>query len=233
MIGISLQETRFIDKLTVAETLRLFASFYGLPDKHIFKVLNLVNLDYKEKAYGLVNLYGGQRQKLSLGIALLNDPEILLLDEPTTGFNPTARREIWNILLNFKKEKNVTLILTTHYMEEAESLCDRIIIMDKGKILAEATLEKLLKEYTRGETIEFSIEGECRNLQLAGIPVEHKLVWDENSNKGKIMVDNIAVFLPLFFEALKSQNIILREIECHKKTLDDLFISMTGRHLTD
>jgi len=232
MIGISLQETRFIDKLTVVETLRLFASFYGLHDKHIFEVMELVNLDFKKKSY-VVNLSGGQRQKLSLGIALLNDPEFLLLDEPTTGLDPTARREIWDILLHFKKEKNTTLILTTHYMEEAESLCERIIIMDKGKILAEATLEKLLKEYAKGETIEFSIEGECRNLQLSGISVEHKLIWDENTNKGKILVDNIAAFLPRFLEQLKTQNMTLKTLECHGKTLDDLFISMTGRHLTD
>jgi ABC-2 type transport system ATP-binding protein len=143
MIGLSLQETRFMDKLTSYETMRLFASFYKLEPDRVDEVFNLIGLDEKKKAY-VNNLSGGQRQRLALGVALLNKPKILLLDEPTTGLDPNARREIWNILLDLKKRQNTSLILTTHYMEEAEFLCDRIVIMDQGTILAEGTLQEIL-----------------------------------------------------------------------------------------
>jgi ABC-2 type transport system ATP-binding protein len=143
VIGLSLQETRFIDKLTVRETVKLFASFFELKDKRCDEIINIVGLEEKKKSY-VVNLSGGQRQRLALGIALLNDPKILLLDEPTTGLDPNARREIWAILHNLKERSQTSLILTTHYMEEAEKLCDQIVIIDNGLILKEGTLEELL-----------------------------------------------------------------------------------------
>ena len=143
MIGLSLQETRFMDKLTAMETMRLFASFYKLGTDRVEDVFHLIGLEEKKKAY-VNNLSGGQRQRLALGVALLNKPKILLLDEPTTGLDPNARREIWNILLDLKKEQNTSLILTSHYMEEAEYLCDRIVIMDQGSILAEGMLQEIL-----------------------------------------------------------------------------------------
>jgi ABC-2 type transport system ATP-binding protein len=143
MIGLSLQETRFMDKLTAFETMRLFASFYKLGKDRVDEVFYLIGLEEKKKSY-VNNLSGGQRQRLALGVALLNKPKILLLDEPTTGLDPNARREIWNILLNLKKEQNTSLILTSHYMEEAEYLCDRIVIMDQGIILAEGTIKEIL-----------------------------------------------------------------------------------------
>ena len=143
LIGLSLQETRFMDKLTAYETMWLFASFYKLDSVRVDEVFKLIGLDEKKKAY-VNNLSGGQRQRLALGVALLNKPKILLLDEPTTGLDPNARREIWNILLALKKEQNTSLILTSHYMEEAEFLCDRIVIMDQGSILAEGTLQEIL-----------------------------------------------------------------------------------------
>lgn len=145
VLGISLQETRYIDKLTVAETLRLFASFYRLGPKRVDEIVATVGLEDKTKSY-VVNLSGGQRQRLALGIALINSPEILLLDEPTTGLDPNARREVWSILLDLKKEGRTSLILTTHYMEEAEKLCDRIVIIDNGKILREGTLGDLVAD---------------------------------------------------------------------------------------
>ena len=142
LIGL-LQETRFMDKLTAWETMRLFASFYKLNSHRVDEVFKLIGLEEKKKAY-VNNLSGGQRQRLALGIALLNKPKILLLDEPTTGLDPNARREIWNILLDLKKLHNTSLILTSHYMEEAEYLCDRIVIMDQGNILGEGTLQEIL-----------------------------------------------------------------------------------------
>ena len=143
-IGISLQETRFIDKLTVWETLRLFASFYDLGKSRVSEILALIKLSEKKNAY-TVNLSGGQRQRLALGLSLINYPEILLLDEPTTGLDPNARREIWAILRDLKERTRTSLILTTHYMEEAEKLCDYILIMDQGRVLTEGTLAALLE----------------------------------------------------------------------------------------
>jgi len=143
IIGLALQETNFIDKLTVEETLRLFASFFGLGRERAREILDLINLGEKRRSY-VMNLSHGMRQRLSIGIALINDPEILILDEPTTGLDPVARREIWDILMNLKK-RGASLILTTHYMEEAEYLCDDIVIMDKGRVLVRGTLDELLK----------------------------------------------------------------------------------------
>jgi ABC-2 type transport system ATP-binding protein len=145
MIGLSLQETRFIDRLSVFETMMLFASFYNLGKDRVKEVIRLIGLEEKQKAY-VNNLSGGQRQRLALGIALLNNPKLLLLDEPTTGLDPHARRDIWSILKQLRDNFQTSLILTTHYMEEAEMLCDRIIIMDHGQILADGTLAELLQK---------------------------------------------------------------------------------------
>jgi ABC-2 type transport system ATP-binding protein len=143
IIGLSLQETRFTEKLTVRETLRLFASFFGLGNERVDEVIDLTDLDDKQKAM-VGTLSGGQRQRLALAVALLNSPEILFLDEPTTGLDPHARLDLWNILNSLKQKGNTTLILTTHYMEEAETLCDEIIILDNGKILRQGILKDLL-----------------------------------------------------------------------------------------
>ncbi|HPT20526.1 MAG TPA: ABC transporter ATP-binding protein [Bacteroidales bacterium] len=144
LIGLSLQETRFIDKLRVTETLKLFASFFDLGEERVEEIISIVGLEEKKKAYN-VNLSGGQRQRLAIGIALINNPSILLLDEPTTGLDPNARREVWDILKNLKEKSSTSMVLTTHYMEEAEYLCDYIVIMDNGVILKEGTLNQLLE----------------------------------------------------------------------------------------
>lgn len=176
VIGLSLQETRFIDKLTVVETLTLFASFYGLEKQRVHETITIVGLEDKRKSY-VVNLSGGQRQRLALGLALLNNPKILLLDEPTTGLDPNARREIWSILMKLKDNSRTSLILTTHYMEEAEQLCDYIIIIDYGRILCEGTRKDLLGEGPSDRPVQ------------------------QNHRR--------------------------------RKTLDDLFTSLTGRHLDE
>lgn len=175
IIGLSLQETHFIDKLNVWETLRLFASFFAIGKERCEEVLFITALEEKRKAW-VGNLSGGQRQRLALGISLLNKPKILLLDEPTTGLDPNARREIWTILRKLKEQLHTSLILTTHYMEEAEQLCDYVVIMDHGKILKEGTLTMLLGD-------------------MSDVPVQ--------------------------------------PAHTRKITLDDLFISLTGRHLDD
>jgi ABC-2 type transport system ATP-binding protein len=145
IIGLSLQETRFIDKLRVTETLQLFASFFNLGKERVNEIIEIIGLEEKRKSY-VVNLSGGQRQRLAIGLALINTPAILLLDEPTTGLDPIARREIWDILHKLRKVSETSMILTTHYMEEAENLCDYIVIMHNGVILREGTLNQLLLE---------------------------------------------------------------------------------------
>jgi ABC-2 type transport system ATP-binding protein len=231
-LGISLQETRFIDKLTVTETLGLFASFYGIPRSRIDKVIYLTGLDEKKKS-NTVNLSGGQRQRLALGIALLNEPPLLLLDEPTTGLDPASRREIWHILLELKKNFNTTLILTTHYMEEASFLCDEIVIMDHGKILAKGTLEQLLNIHDKGEIIEFSLQEKPQNLNINLGDTVRDSAWDSESKKGWLLVDEIVTAIPGFMEFIVSSEYHLTSFECRKMTLEDLFISLTGRKLRD
>ena len=231
LIGLSLQETKFIDKLTTEETLNLFGSFYGLDSKRTDEIVFMVNLEAKRKSY-TVNLSGGQRQRLAIGIALLNNPKILLLDEPTTGLDPAARREIWKILESLRKEFSTTMILTTHYMEEAEVLCERILIMDKGKFIASGSLAELNARHGEGDLIEIAFENDfdIAALNLSGIK---KLDWVTTNTTARIFVDNIAEVLPVIINAAKVKNIKVKELSSRKMTLDDLFISMTGRHLTE
>ena len=230
LIGLSLQETRFIDKLTTEETLKLFASFYHLGDDRVEEIIKIIDLPDKRKSY-TVNLSGGQRQKLALGIALLNNPKILLLDEPTTGLDPNARREIWAILLELKNKAHTSLILTTHYMEEAEQLCDYIIIIDKGNILLEGNREDLLNPDDK-KIIEFTPEGDESEInKLMRNNTTFDIDWDALKGKGIIMIDDPETELPAFLNYLKSNNIQLKNFESRRKTLDDLFTSLTGRHL--
>ncbi|HTX89455.1 MAG TPA: ABC transporter ATP-binding protein [Bacteroidales bacterium] len=177
LIGLSLQETYFIDKLNVGETLNLFASFFRLGRDRVEEIIQIAGLEEKRKSF-VVNLSGGQRQRLALGIALLNDPRILLLDEPTTGLDPTARREIWVILKKLKEQSQTSLILTTHYMEEAEQLCDYIVIIDHGQVLKEGTLEQLLgkQAYRKPEREEAH---DPRNLDELFIALTGRHLQDE------------------------------------------------------
>jgi len=230
IVGLSLQETYYIDKLTVWETLKLFASFYGLKNEHCSEVMSLVGLEEKRKSY-VVNLSGGQRQRLALGIALLNKPQILLLDEPSTGLDPLARREIWTILSDLKKQSQTSLILTTHYMEEAEQLCDNIIIIDHGKILKEGTLRELLLESNGENVIAFSFEDNHTSPSFLLADERFKIKWDVVHEQGTAVLSSIENELPDFLNFLQSHNMRLKNLECKRKTLDDLFISLTGRHL--
>ncbi|MGK7395424.1 MAG: ABC transporter ATP-binding protein [Candidatus Cyclobacteriaceae bacterium M3_2C_046] len=231
-IGLSLQETRFIDKLTVKEIMDLFGSFYHLPPQRSDELINLVDLEAKRNAYA-EHLSGGQRQKLALAVSLLNRPRILILDEPTTGLDPNARREIWNILLDIKKAKKTTMILTTHYMEEAEKLCDRIVIMNQGEILASGTLQELLSSFSAGEIITFRLNEIPETGIFDQITGVCRVEWIPEQIKAVLEVDEIATALPLLLETIKSHQLQLLELESHKKTLDDLFVDMTGRRLNE
>jgi len=239
LIGLSLQETRFVDKLNVLETLRLFASFYNLPAGRVEEIILTVGLQEKRKA-AVENLSGGQRQRLALGIALLNYPKILLLDEPTTGLDPNARREIWNILLELKKNSQTSLVLTTHYMEEAERLCDYIIIFHNGQILKEGSRIELLEEGNGRKIVEFGFD-EPEALQnktvirqkMESLPETFHLHWDAEQNTGSAALTSLETELPQFLEQMKNQGLTICNLSFRKKTLDDLFIELTGRHLDD
>jgi ABC-2 type transport system ATP-binding protein len=235
LIGISLQETRFIDKLTVAETLRLFASFYRLGDERVTEIIDTIGLQEKRKSY-VVNLSGGQRQRLALGIALLNNPSILLLDEPTTGLDPNARREVWAILHELKRRSQTSLILTTHYMEEAEHLCDYIVIIDRGEILREGTLKALLEDDHGEKLIEFTLENGAGGFTgtppgLTDADSPFPVHWDPAAQKGMVALDHMETQLPAFLSFLQERHLRLKNLECRRRTLDDLFTSLTGRHL--
>lgn len=232
IIGLSLQETHFIDKLRVDETLELFASFYDLSQSRVEASLEMVGLVEKRKTY-TKNLSGGQKQKLALGIAFLNQPEILLLDEPTTGLDPTARREVWDILMEMKREYNTAMILTTHYMEEASYLCKRIIMVDHGKILAKGTLNELLARYKNGEMITFEVDRGIEDQVFKKLGNYLSINLQENNTKGEIIVESLVSYLPELLKYIENNKLKLISIECRKMTLDDLFITMTGRHLSD
>jgi ABC-2 type transport system ATP-binding protein len=157
-IGLCLQETRMVDNLHVDETLELFAALYDLPHAKVGRVLKLISLEDKRHAR-TSELSGGQRQRLALGLGLLNDPELLLLDEPSTGLDPQARAEIWSLIKSLLKRGN-SLLLTTHYMEEAEALCKRVVFMSKGKILADGSLASLKKRGGRLDNLFVKLSGE-------------------------------------------------------------------------
>jgi ABC-2 type transport system ATP-binding protein len=232
IIGLSLQETRFIDKLRVTETLHLFASFFNLGKKRVDEIIDIVGLEEKRKSY-VVNLSGGQRQRLAIGIALINFPSILLLDEPTTGLDPNARREIWDILQKLRNISETSMILTTHYMEEAENLCDYIVIMDNGVILREGTLHQLLEEESDEKVVEFTVENGSVPDQSGSPGLPFLIHPGGTSEKGIVTLKDFQNDLPEFLSFIKSKNINLKHMECRRKTLDDLFVSLTGRKINE
>jgi ABC-2 type transport system ATP-binding protein len=197
------------------------------------EIISIVGLEEKTKSY-VVNLSGGQRQRLALGLALLNNPRILLLDEPTTGLDPNARQEIWAILLSLKEKSDTSLILTTHYMEEAERLCDYIIIIDKGKILKQGTLEQLLEANgAKGKSFEFSIENPRMGLPALFNESRFQVRWENNNDKGSVILNQLENDLPEFMAFLNKAGIKIKNLEFRRKTLDDVFIALTGRHLNE
>ncbi|MBK9390315.1 MAG: ABC transporter ATP-binding protein [Bacteroidetes bacterium] len=232
ILGLSLQENHFIEKLRVTETLRLFAGFFDLGMEKVEEIIKIVGLEEKRKSY-VVNLSGGQKQRLAIGIALLNNPAILLLDEPTTGLDPNARREIWEILHSLKKKEETSMILTTHYMEEAEYLCDYIVIMDNGTILKEGTLQQLLEDDTSEKVVEFTAEKPLDSLDLSSQELPFTIHSGDSPGKGFISLKNFESELPLFMSYMKSRNNSLKHMECRRKTLDDLFVTLTGRKINE
>ena len=219
-IGIQFQKTSLQDFLKVKEVLELFSSFYEktLPLEQIIEECSLGELLDRDHR----KLSGGQAQRLLLGLALINDPEVLFLDEPTTGLDPQARRNFWD-LINQIKKRNKTIVLTTHYMEEAYALCDEIAIMDKGKILLEGPPRKLLKEHFNSMVISLP-EKDCPS-ELQG--EKNNLVEGPMGNMLEILTaDPNETFSHLLKSGVNLQNVHLRQ-----KNLEDLFLEITGSEL--
>ena len=231
-IGVSLQETQFSEKLTVAETLGLFRSFYGIGPS-IDQLMQQVQLVDKRRAR-VGQLSGGQRQRLALALALVGNPELLFLDEPTTGLDPQSRRQLWDLIANFRSEGR-TVILTTHYMEEAERLCDRVAIVDRGRIIAEGTPRDLISRLGAEQVIEVSIEGAgSATTGAAAIGAVAGVV--DTRVEGAVLslrVERLHQSLPGLLEALARAQLQIGELRTHAPTLEDVFVSLTGRHLRD
>ncbi len=229
-LGIQLQETQLADKLTVLETLRLFRSFYErgpAPEA----VMSTVQLDEKRDAR-VSALSGGQKQRLALACALVGDPDLLFLDEPTTGLDPQARRQLWDLIEEFKRGGR-TILLTTHYMEEAERLSDRVAIMDHGKVIARGTPAELVESIGVDHLIELSSESSARVELLALKRIDG--VRDVRSENGHVRIQAVDLHrvLPRLLEELRVQQVPLSELRTHSATLEDVFVSLTGRHLRD
>lgn len=227
-IGVQLQETQLAEKVTVVETLRLFRSFY----KHgssVDHVIQTVALEEKRNAR-VGKLSGGQKQRLAVACALVSDPELLFLDEPTTGLDPQARLSLWDVVDRFR-EGGGTVLLTTHYMEEATHLCDRVAIMDHGKIIALGTPLELIESLGADQIIEFRVTKEIPDDVLTNLPaVSHLLKRDDDYS---LTVAEMGVALPALLEEIKRQQSELVSLTTHQATLEDVFVKLTGRMLRE
>lgn len=227
-IGVLLQESNFERYLKVKEVLALFASFFQNP-RPTQAVLAQVSLEEKAEAY-VKNLSGGQRQRLAIGVTLINDPELIFFDEPTTGLDPQARRNIWEIISSLK-ESGKTIILTTHYMEEAEKLSDHICIMDHGKIIAAGTPRRLTAELQQETIIEFrlndadELELQSINNFSSGFAVEEEIVIVKSTSLVQTM-DKLLRWS-------QEKEIPLKNMVVRQPNLEDVFLSLTGRKLRE
>ncbi len=231
-IGIQLQETQFPDKLTVEETLRLFRSFYrrGIS---VDESIRTAQLEEKRGAR-VGTLSGGQKQRLAMACALVGDPELLFLDEPTTGLDPQARRHLWD-LVDELKQAGRTIILTTHYMEEAERLCDRVAIMDHGRTIALGTTPQLVASLGAEHIVEFAVAGRETSEVNVALLTAIAGVQSHRVDAGlhQLSVGELHTAVPRIFAALDEQGLNLSEFRTHSATLDDVFVALTGRTLRD
>jgi ABC-2 type transport system ATP-binding protein len=227
-LGISLQETNLADKLTVEETLCLFRSFYaGGPD--VQDLLELVSLTDKRRTW-YTKLSGGQKQRLAVACALVGDPEILFLDEPTTGLDPQSRRQLWGLIEMFKSEGR-TVLLTTHYMDEAQRLCDRVAIVDKGKVIALGTPRELIQSLGGTEVVEFTCDGPVEEKHVSALPGVHAIKCREAGLS--LTVEQLHKTLPLLLAHVQQTGRTLTALSTHHATLEDVFVNLTGRQLRD
>jgi len=231
-IGVQLQETRLQEKVSVMETLRLFRSFYRRGSE-LDPVLEVVGLTEKRDAR-VETLSGGQHQRLSLACALLSQPELLFLDEPTTGLDPQARRRVWEIVEGFKVNAG-TILLTTHYMEEAERLADEVIIMDAGRVIAQGSPAAVIGSLHAQSIVELHPrEGAAHRLQdadLRSLPGVAE-VRREGAAFTLVVTDTQAT-VGAVLDHLTSLGVELASLQTHAPTLEDVFVTLTGKHLRD
>jgi ABC-2 type transport system ATP-binding protein len=230
-IGVQLQETQLADKLTVAETVRMFRSFYSR-GQEVDDVIRLVSLEEKRRAY-VGKLSGGQKQRLAVACALVGAPDLLFLDEPTTGLDPQARLQLWDIVEKFRAAGG-TILLTTHYMDEAARLCDRIAIIDHGKVIALGTPTELIASLGADQIIEFSVISANGNFQTAVLTKLPGVTALHAKEDGYLLnVSQIGASLPALLAELERQEVRLSQLTTHQATLEDVFVSLTGRMLRD
>ncbi|WP_163103259.1 ABC transporter ATP-binding protein [Peribacillus alkalitolerans] len=228
VIGVQLQSTTLFELLTVEEILHLYASFYpkhvSIPD-----IIEDMLLTDKSKSR-IKGLSGGQKQRLAIALALVHDPWVIFLDEPTTGLDPQARRTLWDIIL-LLKEKGKTIVMTTHYMDEAHVLCDRIAIMDQGQLIALDTPTELVKSLQSDSAVEFRFENESVEEDLSSIEGV-KQVGNQN-DLHILYTDDMQITLTSLIEMASERQLKLKDLQTRTATLEDVFIHMTGRRLRE
>jgi ABC-2 type transport system ATP-binding protein len=227
---VQLQETQFAEKITVEETVRLFRSFYR-EGREVNDVIALVQLDEKRRAR-VGSLSGGQKQRLSVACALVGNPDLLFLDEPTTGLDPQSRRQLWELVEQFKATGR-SVLLTTHYMDEAERLCDRIAIVDHGKVIAQGTPRELISSLGADQVIEFSLRDEFQLDRLALISLPGVLDATEARGVWSLRVSAAHEAIPALLRALERAGLVITELRTHSPTLEDVFVGLTGRFLRE
>jgi ABC-2 type transport system ATP-binding protein len=231
-LGISLQETRLSEKLTVRETIELFASFYREP-RSAEEVLDDLQLDEKADAY-VGKLSGGQRQRLAVATALVGNPKILFLDEPTTGLDPQSRRQLWDIIRNFQRGGG-TVLLTTHYMDEAERLCDRLAIVDHGQVIAEGTPSDLIDRLGGHHVVEFEASGNSTDGTALdtwrALPGVESVRHDDGLVCLTVREPHLTI--PTLLDAVEKQGAQLLHLTTRQASLEDVFVKLTGRHLRE
>jgi ABC-2 type transport system ATP-binding protein len=228
-IGVALQETQLPDKLSVEEVLTLFTSFYPRP-RPVTALLAEVQLEEKRRAW-VGKLSGGQKQRLAVACALAGEPEILFLDEPTTGLDPQSRRQLWELVAAFRSAGG-TVLLTTHYMEEAERLCDRVAVVDHGKIIREGTPAALIAGLGAAHVIDFELEkGELDEATLRGLAS----VTSARPSAGawSLTADEPHRTVPALVALVQGRGLALARLNTRHATLEDVFVALTGRQLRD
>jgi ABC-2 type transport system ATP-binding protein len=227
-LGVQLQETKLAEKLTVEETIKLFRSFYH-DRRDVEELIGMVELE-KKRGARVGKLSGGQKQRLALACALAGNPDIIFLDEPTTGLDPQARLKLWDIVEQFRAGGG-TIILTTHYMEEAARLCDRLAIMDQGSIIALDTPAALIASLGAEQIVEFTATRDLTEealAALAGVRAVRRM-----SGVSSLVVSDIGAALPALLAEIERQSAELLTLTTHQATLEDVFVSMTGRMLRE
>lgn len=226
-LGVQLQETQLADKLTVDEVLRLFRSFYrkGRSVDELVKDLDL-EAERKQQYY---KLSGGQKQRVALGTALAGDPELLFLDEPTTGLDPRARQQLWAIVQGFQR-RGRSVLITTHYMEEAAALCDRIAVMDHGKIIALGTPRSLVDGLGLVQFVEFETKQSLDDAAMSALGAVETV--DRRGERYRLRIDRSLSALAAVLGELERQQVTPIGLSTHQATLDDVFLHLTGRALT-